>query len=250
MKAPTAILAEDEPLLRQELRQTLESLWPELDIRGEAADGPSALRAIESHSPDIAFLDIEMPGENGLEVARRVNGRCHVVFVTAYDKYAVAAFEQQAADYILKPYSRDRLAASVLRLKERMQSVPAKLDGILEALAKRPAEAHEYMRWITASQGQKVRFVTVDRVCYFQADNKYTMVMTPDSELLIRRAIKELHEQLDPEKFWQIHRSTIVNVNEIADVTRDLHGHMRVHLRQRKETLSVSESYTHLFRQM
>jgi len=250
MKAPTAILAEDEPLLRQELRQTLESLWPELDIRAEAADGPSALRAIEAHSPDIAFLDIEMPGENGLEVARRVNGRCHVVFVTAYDKYAVAAFEQQAADYILKPYSRERLAASVLRLKERMLDVPAKLDGILEALARRPAEAHEHLRWITASQGPKVRFVTVDRVCYFQADNKYTMVMTPDSELLIRRAIKELHEQLDPEKFWQIHRSTIVNVNEIADVTRDLHGHMRVHLRRRKETLAVSESYTHLFRQM
>jgi DNA-binding LytR/AlgR family response regulator len=248
MKRTTAILAEDEPLLRQELRQTLESLWPELDIRDEAADGPSALRAIEANSPDIAFLDIEMPGENGLEVARRVNGRCHVVFVTAYDKYAVAAFEQQAADYILKPYSRERLAAAVLRLKDRTQSVPAKLDGILEALAKRPAGSQEYLRWITASHGQKVRFVTVDRVCYFQADNKYTMVMTADSELLIRRAIKELHDELDPEKFWQIHRSTIVNVNEIADVTRDLHGHMRVHLRQRKETLPVSNPYVHLFK--
>jgi DNA-binding LytR/AlgR family response regulator len=250
LRNPTAIIAEDEPILRQELRQELSTLWPELEVRAEAADGSEALQAIQDTAPDVAFLDIEMPGENGLEVARRVNGRCHVVFVTAYDKYAVAAFEQQAADYILKPYSRERLAASILRLKDRMQSVPAKLDGILEALARRPAEAHEYLRWITASQGPKVRFVTVDRVCYFQADNKYTMVMTADSELLIRRAIKELHNELDPAKFWQIHRSTIVNVNEIADVTRDLHGHMRVHLRQRKETLAVSETYNHLFRQM
>ena len=250
MPNPTAIIAEDEPILRQELREELSTLWPELEVCAEAADGTEALHAIQETSPDIAFLDVEMPGMTGVEVAQAVNGRCHVVFVTAYDKYAVAAFEQQAADYILKPYSRERLAASVSRLRERLQGVPAKLDGILEALAKHAPAQTSYLRWITASQGPKVRFVTVDKVCYFQADNKYTMVMTADSELLIRRPIKELHEALDPQTFWQIHRSTLVNVNEIADVTRDLHGHMRVQLKSRKESLAVSESYSHLFRQM
>jgi len=225
-------------------------LWPELEVRAEAVDGTEALQAILDKAPDIAFLDVEMPGMTGVEVAQAVNGRCHVVFVTAYDKYAVAAFEQQAADYILKPYSRERLAASVKRLRERLQGVPAKLDGILEALAKHAPAQTSYLRWITASQGQKVRFVTVDKVCYFQADNKYTMVMTADSELLIRRPIKELHEALDPQTFWQIHRSTLVNVNEIADVTRDMHGHLKVQLRSRKESLAVSEPYNHLFRQM
>jgi DNA-binding LytR/AlgR family response regulator len=250
MRNPTAIIAEDEPILRQELRQELSKLWPELEVCAEAVDGAEALHAIQETAPDIAFLDVEMPGMTGVEVAHAVNGRCHVVFVTAYDKYAVAAFEEQAADYILKPYSRERLAASVTRLRERLRSVPAKLDGILEALARHaPAQAN-YLRWITASKGQKVLFVTVDRVCYFQADNKYTMVMTADSELLIRRPIKELHEALDPQTFWQIHRSTLVNVNEIADVTRDMHGHLRVQLRSRKESLAVSESYNHLFRQM
>ena len=208
------------------------------------------MHAIQETAPDIAFLDVEMPGMTGVEVAQAVNGRCHVVFVTAYDKYAVTAFEQQAADYILKPYSRERVTAAVTRLRERLLSVPAKLDGILEALALHAPAQTSYLRWITASQGQKVRFVTVDKVCYFQADNKYTMVMTADSELLIRRPIKELHDSLDPQTFWQIHRSTLVNVNEIADVTRDLHGHMRVHLKSRKESLAVSEPYNHLFRQM
>ena len=135
-------------------------------------------------------------------------------------------------------------------MKERMQRAPVRLEGLLESLAARGETASQYLRWITASQGPKLKFVTVDRVCYFQADNKYTIVMTADSELLIRRPIKELAESLDPQAFWQIHRGTLVNVNEIADVTRDLHGHMRVHLRQRKETLPVSESYMHLFRQM
>jgi len=250
LRNPTAIIAEDEPLLRQELRQELSTLWPELEVCAEAVDGTEALHAIQETSPDIAFLDVEMPGMTGVEVAQAVNGRCHVVFVTAYDKYAVAAFEQQAADYILKPYSRERMAAAVTRLRERLQSVPAKLDGILEALALHAPAQTSYLRWITASQGQKVRFVTVEKVCYFQADNKYTMVMTADSELLIRRPIKELHEALDPQMFWQIHRSTLVNVNEIADVTRDMHGHLKVQLRSRKESLAVSEPYNHLFRQM
>ena len=250
MRNPTAIIAEDEPILRQELRQELSTLWPELEVRAEAVDGTEALQAILDKAPDIAFLDVEMPGMTGVEVARAVNGRCHVVFVTAYDKYAVAAFEQQAADYILKPYSRERLATAVARLRDRVQGVPAKLDGILETLARNAPAQKDCLRWITASQGQKVRFITVDKVCYFQADNKYTMVMTADSELLIRRPIKELHDSLDPQTFWQIHRSTLVNVNEIADVTRDMHGHLKVQLRSRKESLAVSEPYNHLFRQM
>ena len=250
MKNPIAIIAEDEPLLRSELRQGLASLWPELSICAEAPDGIAALRAIEDHSPDVVFLDIEMPGMSGLEVARLANGRCHIVFVTAYDKYAVAAFEQQAADYVLKPVSTARLASSLSRVKERMQRAPARLEGLLESLAARSDAGSQYLRWITASQGPKLKFITVDRVNYFQSDNKYTIVMTADSELLIRRPIKELLESLDPQTFWQIHRGTLVNINEISDVTRDLHGHLRVHLKQRKETLAVSESYAHLFRQM
>jgi len=247
---PKAIIAEDEPLLRDELRQGLATLWPELEVCADVADGVAALHALETHQPNILFLDIEMPGMSGLEVARLANGRCHVVFVTAYDKYAVAAFEQEAADYILKPHSMARLATCVARLKDRVHSTPSKLENLLESLAQHTDSGGRFLRWITASQGQRVRFVTVDRVCYFQADNKYTMVMTADSELLIRRPIKELHEALDPQMFWQIHRSTLVNVNEIADVTRDLHGHMRVQLRSRKESLAVSEPYNHLFRQM
>ena len=250
MKNPKAIIAEDEPLLREGLRHGLASLWPELAICAEAADGIAAARAIEEHAPDVVFLDIEMPGMSGLEVAKLANGRCHVVFVTAYDKYAVAAFDQQAADYVLKPVSMARLASSLSRVKERMQQAPVRLEGLLESLAACAEPGSQYLRWITASQGPKLKFVTVDRVCYFQADNKYTIVMTADSELLIRRPIKELAGSLDPQAFWQIHRSTLVNINEIADVTRDLHGHLRVHLKQRKETLPVSESYAHLFRQM
>jgi len=247
---PKAVLAEDEPLLRGELKHALAQLWPDLDVCAEAPDGVAALQALEQHAPDVLFLDIEMPGMTGLEVAKLANGRCHIVFVTAYDKYAVAAFEQQAADYVLKPFSVARLASTVTRVKERMQHTPTRLDGLLESLAKRGEVPSPYLRWITASHGSKLKFITVDRVCYFQADNKYTIVMTADTELVIRRPIKELAESLDPQAFWQIHRSTLVNINDIADVTRDLHGHMRVHLKQRKETLTVSESYTHLFRQM
>lgn len=250
MSTPTALIAEDEPLLRAELRQGLAALWPDLRICAEVADGVTALQALEAHAPDIVFLDIEMPGMNGLDVARLANGRCHVVFVTAYDKYAVAAFEQEAADYILKPHSTARLAAAVTRLQERIKRTPARIENLLDSLAKKGEDPDKFLRWITASQGSKTRFVTVERVCYFQADNKYTMVMLPDVELLIRRTIKDLAESLDPQTFWQIHRSTLINVNEITDVTRDLHGHMRVHLRQRKEALPVSETYTHLFRQM
>jgi DNA-binding LytR/AlgR family response regulator len=250
MASLKALIAEDEPLLRAELRQSLETLWPDLAICAEVQDGASALRALETDAPHVMFLDIEMPVMSGLDVARVANGRCHIVFITAYDKYAVAAFEQHAVDYIVKPYSLARLASAVERLKEGIQRAPARVEGLLEALANRTDPDARYLRWITASQGQRLRFVTVDRVCYFQADNKYTIVMLPDTELLIRRSIKDLTSAVDPRAFWQIHRSTLVNINEIADVSRDLHGHMRVHLKQRKEALPVSDTYAHLFRQM
>src|SRR5437870_5286065 len=249
MSAPKALIAEDEPLLRGELKETLSAVWPELVICAEAEDGIQAMHALCAHTPDILFLDIQMPGMSGLEVAQQASGKCHVVFVTAYDKYAVAAFEQGAVDYVMKPFSPARLATTITRLKQRMQSAPANLDGILKALAASIEGRKEYLRWITASQGQNLRLITVEEICYFQADNKYTLVTTADTQSLIKRPIKELIDELDPNVFWQIHRSTLVNVNAIAGVNRDLRGHLHVRLKQRKETLAVSESYVHLFKQ-
>jgi DNA-binding LytR/AlgR family response regulator len=250
MGALKAVLAEDEPVLRVELRKTLATLWPELVICAEAEDGIGALRALNEHAPDILFLDIQMPGMSGLEVARQASGKCHVAFVTAYDKYAVAAFEQGAVDYVMKPFSPSRLATTVARLKEKMADVPANLDGLLKALAQITNGAQQHLRWITASQGDELRLITIDEICYFQSDAKYTLVVSPERESLIRRPIKELIAELDPQTFWQIHRGTVVNVNAIAGVQRDIGGHLRIKLKQRKETLPVSEPYTHLFKSM
>jgi DNA-binding LytR/AlgR family response regulator len=249
-QGPKAVIAEDEPVLLAELRDTLHKLWPELAVVAEAADGVEAVRALEAHAPQILFLDIQMPGMSGLEVARQASGRCHVAFVTAYDKYAVAAFEEGAVDYVMKPFSAARLATTVGRLKDKLRNVPANLDGILQRLAEQAGKSRDYVRWITASQGSELRLVTVDEVCYFQADNKYTLVVTPQQESLIRRPIKELVDELDPAVFWQIHRGTLVNVNAVAGVTRDIGGHLRVRLKERKETLPVSDPYVHRFKQM
>ncbi len=245
-----AVIAEDEPVLRAELKETLAQLWPDLDICAEAEDGIEALRALSVHAPDILFLDIQMPGLSGLEVAKQASGRCHVAFVTAYDKYAVAAFEQGAVDYVMKPFSAARLATTVTRLKDRIASAPANLDSLLRSLADAAGAKREYLRWITASQGNELRLITIEEIVYFQADNKYTLVVTAQQESLIRRPIKELYDELDPQTFWQIHRGTLVNVNAIAGVQRDLGGRLRVKLKQRNETLSVSEPYYHLFKQM
>ena len=244
-----ALLAEDEPVLMAELRDMLAKLWPELAIVGGVEDGFEALRLLDAHKPDILFLDIQMPGLSGLEVAKQASGRCHVVFVTAYDMYAVAAFEQGAVDYVMKPFSAARLATTIARLKEKLASPPASLDGIVQALAGAGLKK-QYLRWITASQGNDLRLITTDEICYVKADNKYTIVMTADRESLIRRPIKELMDELDPEVFLQIHRGTLVNVNAIAAVTRDLSGKLRVRLKQRNETLPVSDPYVHLFRSM
>jgi DNA-binding LytR/AlgR family response regulator len=250
MSVLKAVIAEDEAVLRRELKDTLATVWPELVVCAEAEDGIEAMHAMSAHTPDVLFLDIQMPGMDGLEVAQQASGKCHVVFVTAYDKYAVAAFEQGAVDYVMKPFSAARLATTVARLKAKVASAPANLDGILSALAAKLEENKEYLRWITASQGQNLRLITVDEICYFQADNKYTLVVTADTQTLIRRPIKELVDEVDPKMFWQIHRSTLVNVSAIAGVNRDFKGHLHVRLKQRKETLPVSESYVHLFKQM
>jgi DNA-binding LytR/AlgR family response regulator len=250
LKAVRAVIAEDEPVLRQELKETLARLWPELTICGEAEDGIEAAHALEAHVPDILFLDIEMPGMNGLEVARQASGRCHVAFVTAYEKYAVAAFEEGAIDYVMKPFSPARLATTVARLRTKVGTAPANLDGLLGALAALRESGKEYLRWITVSHGEDLRLITVEEIVYFQADNKYTRVVLPDHEALIRRTIRELVDQLDPGAFWQIHRGTLVNVSAVAGLTRDMAGRLRVRLKQRKETLAVSDPYVHRFRQM
>jgi DNA-binding LytR/AlgR family response regulator len=244
------VIAEDEPELRAELKETLVAVWPELIVCAEAEDGIQAMHAMSAHSPDILFLDIQMPGMTGLEIAQQASGKCHVVFVTAYEKYAVAAFEQGAVDYVMKPFSPARLATTIARLKTRVEGAPANLDGLLKELAARMDTGKEYLRWITASEGQNLRLITVEEICYFQADNKYTLMVTQDTQSLIRRTIRDLVEEVDPRLFWQIHRSTLVNVNAIAGVTRDFKGHLHVKLKQRKESLPVSESYAHLFKQM
>lgn len=250
MSPPTAVIAEDEPLLRAELRETLAALWPELVVAAEAGDGFAAMQALQSHQPQLLFLDIEMPGMTGLQVAALASRKCHVVFVTAYDKYALAAFEQGAVDYVLKPFSAARLAATVARLKERISSQPADLDGLLASLAHRDPAAKSHLRWVKASQGQNVRLITVDEVLYFHADSKYTVVATVEGESLIRTPIAELAAELDPELFWQIHRGTIVNVNAIAAVHRKGNGSLELRLKRVPQTLAVSSTYVHLFKQM
>ena len=225
--------------------------WRRDSICAEAEDGLQALKALERHAPDVLFLDIQMPGMNGLEVARHASGKCHVVFVTAYDNYAVSAFDQGAIDYVMKPLSAQRLGQAVQRLRERLDSTPANLEGLLAKLAGRlDGGRRDYLRWVTASQGAETRLITVEEVLYFRSDNKYTVVATVDQESLIRIPIRELAEQLDPELFWQVHRGTLVNVNSIAGVARDFRGHLVLRLKQRSETLPVSDSYAHRFRQM
>ena len=247
---PTAIIAEDEPLLRAEIRETLRTLWPDLKISAEAEDGLQAIEAFDRHGPNVLFLDIQMPGATGIDVARHASEQCHVVFVTAYSSYATQAFDAGAVDYVLKPISDDRLAVACKRLQERLASAPANLDHVLAQLAARVAKAKPYLRWITASRGANVRMITIEEVSYFQADTKFTLVALADGDALIHIAIRDLLEQLDPQMFWQIHRSTIVNVQEIESIGRDATEHVVVRLKKRKETLRVSQPFAYRFRQM
>jgi len=251
MKEPSAIVAEDEPALREQLIEQLHALWPQLRIAGAAADGVEALRLLEEHQPDILFLDIQMPGASGREVARAAAGRCHVVFVTAFDQHAVEAFEQGAVDYLLKPVLPARLFATVSRLKERMGAAPMAADAVESVIGQiGAAPVRTALRWINASVGQNLRVITIDEVLYFQADNKYTRVVTGQGEALIRKPLKDLVDELDPQQFWQIHRSTLVNAAAIDRIARDMRGRMLVHVKGRSDTLLVSDTYAHLFRQM
>jgi DNA-binding LytR/AlgR family response regulator len=247
---PTAVLAEDEPLLADELEDMLRDLWPQLRIVSRAGDGIAALAAVEAQSPDLVFLDIRMPRLNGMEVARQIAGRCHIAFITSYDQYAIDAFEAGALDYVLKPVTAARLATTVQRLKLRLQQPPADLRHLLNNLIQTAPTALRYLQWINASQGGSVRLITVDEIVYFKSDQKYTLVVTPDTEVLINKTIKELAEELDPTMFWQVHRSTLANVHAIDSVIRDDRGNVKLRLKHRRETLPVSEAYVHLFRRM
>jgi DNA-binding LytR/AlgR family response regulator len=242
MPTPTALLGE-------ELRARLARLWPELHICGEAQNGLEAVALMDRQRPDVVFLDIEMPGMSGIDVARRASGRSHVAFITAFDAHAIAAFEQGAIDYVLKPYDDARLALTIERVKQRLGSQPPEIESLLHDLA-RHVPRRDYLRWINASVGNEVRLITVDEVCYFQAGDGYTRVFSEDRECLIRLSLKELLDQLDPACFWMIHRSTIVNANAIAGVARDLRGRLSVRLKSRPDKLVVSETNERLFRQM
>jgi DNA-binding LytR/AlgR family response regulator len=247
---PTAIVAEDEPILRTQLESKLRKLWPELDIIASVEDGAAALEALEDRAPDFMFLDIQMPEMTGVEVARHVAGRSHVVFVTAYDQYAIQAFETGAADYILKPATDERLAMTIERLKAKLASPPVDLTSVLARLTEQMGGRKERLQWIKATQGQNLRLIPVGDVLFFQSDEKYTRVVTAENEALIKTPIRELMDGLDPETFWQIHRSTVVNAAAIAGVTRDFRGQAHVKIKGKDETLVVSRIYSHLFKQM
>lgn len=244
-----AIIAEDEKILADDLQRRLARLWPQLEIVKVVHDGIAAQQALQQLTPDVAFMDIQMPGLTGLEAARSADNNCRMVFVTAYDEYAVAAFEQAAVDYLLKPVNDERLARCVARLRVSGQAdtaeLLARLSGLLQAGGKT-----EPLRWIRAQLGQAVHMVAVEEICYFQSDDKYTTVLTRDKEYLLRTPLKELLEQLDPAEFWQVHRGTVVNVRQIASAQHNENGKVQLNLRDRKEQLSVSRSYAHLFRQM
>ena len=247
----TALLADDEPNLVTHLAQRLARLWPELEVLATAGNGLEALERIQTLRPDVAFLDIRMPGLSGLEVAARLTVPCRLVFVTAYDQFAVEAFEREAVDYLLKPVTDERLARTVERLRtSQAAQLPEPLLARLRDLISATPAAPGPLRWIKAQAGLVVRLVGVDEVCYFQASDKYTTVVTRDSELLIRTPIKDLIDQLDPAQFWQIHRSTLVNVRQIAAARHDAMGRLTLQLKHRPESLPVSRNFAHLFRQM
>jgi DNA-binding LytR/AlgR family response regulator len=256
---PRAIIADDERLMREQLRARLAEVWPELEVVAEAKNGEEAVAAVRDHAPDLACLDIRMPGMTGIEAARAIGDSCHVVFITAYNEYAVEAFEQGAVDYVLKPAERERLQLTVVRLKKRLGQPPSDLRDLLTRLADRldggavpaPLQAGpERLQWIQASVGQQLKLIPVADVLFFTSDEKYTRVQTETIEALIRKPIKELVEELDPAQFWQIHRSTIVNVDAISGVTRDFRGRQLVQVKGRPDKLEVSRNYTHLFKQM
>lgn len=303
--APTALVADDEPLLRDSLVRALAQAWPELQVLGQARNGREAVEKFEQLRPDIVFLDVHMPGLNGVEAARQLARRAHIVFVTAYEQYAVQAFEQGALDYLVKPIDEARLADTVARLKQRLaeqRSVqanasalepaknaasaaddapsvlpPAALEAVIQQLLTRLQQSPRaeptvvtaapgasdpvagagasvaqpaYLQWIRASVGASLKLIPVDEIIYLRSDEKYTLVVWPEGEALIRTPIRELMEQIDPQRFAQVHRSVVVNLHAISHVTRGPNETADVHLKERPEVLPVSRSYLHLFRQM
>ncbi len=252
--APTAVVADDERLMREQIIGRLKEAWPELAIVGEAGNGTEAIALVQSEEPDIAFLDIRMPGMNGIEAARALAGKVHVVFVTAHDEYAVTAFEHGAVDYVLKPPEAKRVAITCERLRERLKQAPDPMNDLLAQLSQRlgadGAKPHEYMRWVQASVGANIRMIPTSDILFFRAEDKYTRVQTQRFEALIRKPIKELIDELDPNEFWQIHRATVVRVDAVEQVSRDFRGHQIVHVKGSDEKLEVSRSFNHLFKQM
>jgi DNA-binding LytR/AlgR family response regulator len=247
MTMPSALIVEDEPLLRAELKDHLQALWPELKVLGEAENGIEAISLLESLRPDIVFLDIQIPGLDGLEVARHIAESVKVVFITAYAEHAVQAFEAGAVDYVIKPVNAARLMQTLKRLKARSHGAPTPDEAVWRKLFER--EELAYLKWIKASAGNTIRLVMVGDVQFFQSDGKYTRVVTPTEDALIRLPLKSLVGQLDPSQFAQIHRGTIVNFNAIDRIERDGAG-LRIRLKGRADILSVSEAYSRQFRQM
>jgi DNA-binding LytR/AlgR family response regulator len=253
----TALIADDEPLLRERLRQHLARLWPELEIVAEARNGREAVELFDLHLPQVVFLDVHMPGQNGIDAARSVARRAQIVFVTAYEQYAVQAFEQGALDYLVKPFDESRLADTVQRLRERLAQPTAPqataLDAVIEQLSaelRQRNAAPGFLQWIKASVGTSVRLIPVEQVAYLRADEKYTLVVWEGGEALIRKSIRELADELDPQRFAQVHRSVIVNLRQVAQVNRGPNETAEIVLLGRKEVLPVSRSFVHLFRQM
>ena len=249
----TALIAEDEPLMRGRLLGALKEAWPELEIQGVARNGIEAIKLWNTHRPDILFLDIRMPGKTGLEVAAEIGDAAHIVFVTAYDEYAVAAFQNGAVDYLLKPVEIDRLNATVARLKKHVTTKPADVTLLLAQLLNQANKSgtgqHVKLKWIRASLGNQTRLINVDDVLFFQSDTKYTRIVMKDTEALMRSPLKELVEGLDEEIFWQVHRGVIVNAHAIDRAVREAPEKLIIYLKGHKETLPVSRQYYHLFKQ-
>ena len=256
LPAPTAVIADDERLMRVQLIAGLKEAWPELQIVGEASNGREAVAVVQSVEPDIVFLDISMPGMDGIQAAQALAGKVHVVFVTAHDQYAISAFEHGAVDYLLKPASADpeRVALTCERLRERLKQAPDPMNDLLAQLSQRlgagGVKPREYMRWVQASVGANIRMIPTSDILFFRAEDKYTRVQTQGFEALIRKPIKALIDELDPDEFWQIHRATVVRVDAVEQVSRNFRGHQVVHVKGSEERLEVSRSFNHLFKQM
>ncbi len=253
--APTAILADDEDLPRAELRRMLAQAWPELRVVAECEHGPAAVEAIDALRPDIAFLDIRMPGLSGLDVARAASGRCHTVFTTAHDSHAVAAFDAGAVDYLLKPIAAERLAQAVARLRERLAARAAAPDlgDLVQRLAARLQPgigAPPRLRWVSASVGDVIKMFGIDEVLFFQSDEKYTRVVTTSDEAHVRKPLRELAEGLDPDEFWQVHRGVVVRASAIARAQRDDLGRISLQLKSHPERLAVSQAWAWRFKPM